>query len=64
MGLGLYSDFKSAISDSVVVSERFYPDENKHSYYLDRYQRFRSLYENNKEEFDLSVKTATFGGGK
>ena len=63
LGLGLYPDIRSAVTSAVSISDRYLPNTQNHTYYIDRYQRFRGLYENLKEEFDLSAKSAIYGGG-
>ena len=62
-GLGLYPDVRSAVTNAVTISERYQPDMKIHNHYQERYQRFRGLYENLKNEFEMSAKSATYGGG-
>jgi sugar (pentulose or hexulose) kinase len=62
LGLGLYPDIRSAVTDAVSISDRYQPDAKHHAHYQDRYQRFRSLYVNLKDEFDQSAKSAVYGG--
>ncbi len=61
-GLGLYPDVRSAVTSAVTISERYQPDMKTHNHYQERYQRFRGLYENLKSEFEMSAKSATYGG--
>ena len=62
-GLGLYPHVRSAVTNAVTISERYKPDMKIHNHYQERYQRFRGLYENLKGEFEMSAKSATYGGG-
>jgi xylulokinase len=62
LGLGLYPDIRSAVTNAVFIANRYVPNSKNHIYYTDRYQRFRGLYESLKDEFDLSAKSATYGG--
>jgi xylulokinase len=61
-GLGLYPDVRSAVTSAVTISERYQPDMKIHDHYQERYQRFRGLYENLMGEFEMSAKSATYGG--
>ena len=63
LGLGLYPDVRSAVTNAVSVSNCYLPNAKHHTYYIDRYQRFRALYENLKDEFDLSASSAIYGSG-
>ena len=62
LGLGIYPDIRSAVTNAVSIANRYEPDAENHIYYADRYQRFRGLYESLKDEFDLSAKSAIYGG--
>jgi len=63
LGLGLYPDIRSAVTSAVSIADRYRPNSKHHEHYQDRYQRFRSLYVNLKDEFDQSAKSAVYGGG-
>ena len=63
LGLGLYPDIRSAVTSAVSIADRYQPNSKHHEHYQDRYQRFRSLYVNLKDEFDQSAKSAVYGGG-
>ena len=62
LGLGIYPDIRSAVTNAVSIANRYEPDAENHIYYADRYQRFRGLYESLKDEFDLSAKSTIYGG--
>ena len=60
MGAGLFKDIRQTLKTNVKIETRFVPDQKVHSYYQERYARFRSLYESIKEEFDKSAPTASY----
>jgi sugar (pentulose or hexulose) kinase len=60
MGAGLFKDIRQTLKTNVKIETRFVPDQKVHSYYQERYTRFRSLYESIKEEFDKSAPTASY----
>jgi len=60
MGVGLFKDIRQTLKTNVKIEARFVPDQKVHSYYQERYARFRSLYESIKDEFDESAPTATY----
>jgi xylulokinase len=62
LGSGNFSDIRTVINSTVQVENRYTPNPTAHQYYQERYQRFRSLYESLKDEFDKSAISATFGG--
>jgi len=60
MGVGLFKDIRQTLKTNVKIEARFVPDQKVHSYYQERYARFRSLYESIKDEFDKSAPTASY----
>jgi len=60
MGVGLFKDIRQTLKTNVKIEARFAPDQKVHSYYQERYARFRSLYESIKDEFDESAPTASY----
>lgn len=60
MGAGLFKDIRKTLKTNVKIEARFVPDQKVHSYYQERYARFRSLYESIKDEFDESAPTASY----
>jgi len=60
MGAGLFKDIRQTLKTNVKIETRFVPDQKVHSYYQERYTRFRSLYESIKDEFDESAPTASY----
>ena len=60
MGVGMFKDIRQTIKTNVKIEARFTPDIKVHSYYQERYARFRSLYESVKDEFDKSAPSASY----
>jgi xylulokinase len=60
MGAGMFKDIRNTLKTNVKIEARFSPDQKVHSYYQERYARFRSLYESIKDEFDKSAPTASY----
>jgi sugar (pentulose or hexulose) kinase len=60
MGSGLFKDIRQTLKTNVKIEARFTPDQKVHTYYQERYARFRSLYESIKDEFDKSAPTASY----
>jgi xylulokinase len=60
MGSGLFKDIRQTLKTNVKIESRFTPDQKVHTYYQERYARFRSLYESIKDEFDKSAPTASY----
>ena len=62
LGSGSFSDIRSVINSTVSIENRYLPNKSVHDYYLQRYARFRNLYESLKSEFDASAATARYEG--
>ena len=60
MGAGVISDIRTTLKMNVQIESRYQPDSKVHSYYQERYARYRSLYESVKAEFDHSADSATY----
>jgi xylulokinase len=60
MGAGMFKDIRNTLKTNVKIEARFSPDQKVHSYYQERYARFRSLYESIKDEFDKSASSASY----
>ena len=60
MGAGMFKDIRNTLKTNVKIEARFSPDQKVHSYYQERYARFRSLYESIKDEFDKSAPSASY----
>lgn len=60
MGAGVISDIRTTLKMNVQIESRYQPDSKVHSYYQERYARYRSLYESVKAEFDHSAVSATY----
>jgi xylulokinase len=60
MGAGMFKDIRQTLKTNVKIEARFSPDQKVHSYYQERYARFRSLYESIKDEFDKSAPSASY----
>jgi len=60
MGAGMFKDIRQTLKTNVKIEARFTPDQKVHSYYQERYARFRSLYESIKDEFDKSAPSASY----
>jgi xylulokinase len=60
MGSGLFKDIRQTLKTNVKIESRFTPDQKVHTYYQERYARFRSLYESIKDEFDKSAPSASY----
>ena len=60
MGAGMFKDIRNTLKTNVKIEARFSPDQKVHSYYQERYARFRSLYESVKDEFDKSAPSASY----
>lgn len=60
IGLGVFKDIREIISTNVKIENRFSPDSKVNTYYQERYQRFRALYESLKPEFDNSALSASY----
>ena len=52
LGTGQIGDIREIIKANIEIDNRYSPDAKKNSYYQERYQRFRGLYESLKPEFD------------
>ena len=60
MCAGMFKDIRTTLKTNVKIEARFTPDIKVHSYYQERYARFRSLYESIKDEFDKSASSASY----
>ena len=60
MGAGMFKDIRQTLKTNVKIEARFTPDQKVHTYYQERYARFRSLYESIKDEFDKSAPSASY----
>ena len=60
LGTGQFSDIREIVNANVEIENRFSPDGKKNTYYQERYQRFRGLYESLKPEFDNSALSASY----
>ncbi len=60
MGAGLFKDIRQSLKTNVKIEARFQPNQKVHTYYQERYARFRSLYESVKDEFDKSAQSAAY----
>lgn len=59
-GTGQISDVREIIKANIEIDNRYAPDTKRNSYYKERYQRFRGLYESLKTEFDKSAVSASY----
>ena len=48
LGIGLYSDASTVLSETVKIARTFEPDVRRHEHYSEHYRIFRSLYESLK----------------
>ena len=60
IGAGVFTDIRSTLANTVVVENRYQPDNKAHAYYQERYARYRSLYESVSQEFDQSAASAEY----
>ena len=60
MGAGLFKDIRQTLKANVKIEARFQPNQKVHTYYQERYARFRSLYESVRDEFDKSAQSAAY----
>ena len=60
LGTGQIGDLREIIKANIKIDNRYSPDAKKNSYYQERYQRFRGLYESLKPEFDNSAASASY----
>lgn len=60
IGSGVFTDIRSTLAKTVVIENRFQPDSKAHTYYQERYARYRSLYESISQEFDQSAASAEY----
>jgi xylulokinase len=60
IGSGVFTDIRSTLANTVVIENRYQPDSKAHTYYQERYARYRSLYESVRQEFDQSAASAEY----
>jgi len=60
MGAGVFNDIRTTLKMNLQIESRYQPEAKLHSYYQERYARYRSLYESVKAEFDHSADSATY----
>jgi len=60
IGSGVFTDIRSTLASTVVIENRYQPNNKAHAYYQERYARYRSLYESVREEFDQSAASAEY----
>jgi xylulokinase len=60
IGSGVFTDIRSTLANTVMIENRYRPDSKAHTYYQERYARYRSLYERVREEFDQSAASAEY----
>ena len=56
LGIGLYSDASTVLSETVKIARTFEPDVRRHDHYSEHYRIFRCLYECLKTRFDEAAR--------
>ena len=64
IGSGIFTDIRSTLKSNIKIESKYQPQQAVHTYYQERYARFRSLYESLKNEFDYSAASAEYKVGK